>query len=41
MTDPAAPQATNRALAARVWRDYLRPRWKGLAVSIVSAAVVA
>ena len=41
MTDPAAPQATNRALAARVWRDYLKPRWKGLAVSIASAAIVA
>uniref|UniRef100_B0T110 ABC transporter related n=1 Tax=Caulobacter sp. (strain K31) TaxID=366602 RepID=B0T110_CAUSK len=41
MTDPAAPQATNRALAARVWRDYLKPRWKGLGVSIVSAAIVA
>ncbi|EJL31722.1 ABC-type multidrug transport system, ATPase and permease component [Caulobacter sp. AP07] len=41
MTDPAAPPASNRALAARVWRDYLKPRWKGLAVSIVSAAIVA
>jgi subfamily B ATP-binding cassette protein MsbA len=41
MTDPAAPQATNRALAARVWRDYLKPRWKGLSVSIASAAIVA
>ena len=41
MTDPAAPQASNRALAARVWRDYLQPRWKGLAVSIVSAAIIA
>jgi len=41
MTDPAAPQASHRALAARVWRDYLRPRWKGLTVSILSAAIVA
>ncbi|KRA61748.1 multidrug ABC transporter permease [Caulobacter sp. Root655] len=41
MTDPAAPPASNRALAARVWRDYLKPRWKGLTVSIVSAAIVA
>jgi subfamily B ATP-binding cassette protein MsbA len=41
MTDPAAPQASNRALAARVWRDYLKPRWRGLLVSIISAAVVA
>lgn len=41
MTDPAAPQASNRALALRIWRDFLRPRWKGLAVSLVCAAVVA
>jgi len=41
MTDPAAPQATNRALAARIWRDFLKPRWKGLAVSLVCAALVA
>jgi subfamily B ATP-binding cassette protein MsbA len=41
MTDPAAPPQTNRAIAARIWRDYLRPRWKGLAVSIVSAAIIA
>ena len=41
MTDPAAPQASNRALALRVWRDYLRPRWKGLLVSVISAAAVA
>ena len=41
MTDPAAPQASNRALAVRVWRDYLKPRWKGLAVAVVSAAIVA
>jgi subfamily B ATP-binding cassette protein MsbA len=41
MTQAAAPQASNRALAARVWRDYLKPRWKGLTVSIVSAAAVA
>ncbi|MDB5456283.1 MAG: multidrug transporter permease, partial [Caulobacter sp.] len=41
MTDAAAPQASNRALALRIWRDYLRPRWKGLAVSVISAAAVA
>jgi len=41
MTDPAAPQATNRALVLRIWRDYLRPRWKGLTVSLISAAIVA
>jgi subfamily B ATP-binding cassette protein MsbA len=41
MTDAAEPQASNRALAARIWRDYLKPRWKGLAVSLLSAAIVA
>ncbi|PXA81809.1 multidrug ABC transporter permease [Caulobacter sp. D4A] len=41
MTDAAETELSNRALAARVWRDYLRPRWKGLAVSVVTAAAVA
>ena len=41
MTDPAAPQAANRALAARIWRDYLRPRRGTLATAMVSAAIVA
>jgi subfamily B ATP-binding cassette protein MsbA len=41
MTDAAETELTNRALAARVWRDYLRPRWRGFAVSVVSAAIVA
>ncbi len=41
MSDAALPQATNRALAMRIWRDYLQPRWKGLSVSMVSAAIVA
>ncbi|WP_421736348.1 ABC transporter ATP-binding protein [Caulobacter sp.] len=41
MTDAAEPQPSNRALAARIWRDYLKPRWKGLTVSLVSAAIVA
>lgn len=41
MTDDAQPQASNRALLARVWRDYLKPRWKGLTVAMLSAAIVA
>ncbi|HWW28178.1 MAG TPA: ABC transporter ATP-binding protein, partial [Caulobacter sp.] len=41
MTDPAAPQATNRALAARIWRDYLRPRQGTLATAMLSAALIA
>ncbi|HWU15169.1 MAG TPA: ABC transporter ATP-binding protein [Caulobacter sp.] len=41
MTDPAAPQATNRALAARIWREYLRPRWKGLTAALLGATIVA
>ncbi|PTT06022.1 ABC transporter ATP-binding protein [Caulobacter sp. HMWF025] len=41
MTETAAPPATSRTLALRVWRDYLQPRWKGLTVSVISAAAVA
>ena len=41
MTDTPATELSNRALAARVWRDYLRPRWKGFVVSVVCAAIVA
>ncbi|MBO9710603.1 MAG: ABC transporter ATP-binding protein [Caulobacter sp.] len=45
MTEPVAPSPKaslgNRALAARVWRDFLRPRWKGLLASMICAAIVA
>ena len=41
MTDPTAPQASNRALAARIWRDYLQPRRNRLVLALFSAAVVA
>jgi subfamily B ATP-binding cassette protein MsbA len=41
MTDPDTPQLSNRALATRMWRDFLAPRWKGLLVSVISAAAVA
>ncbi|HYG26216.1 MAG TPA: ABC transporter ATP-binding protein [Caulobacteraceae bacterium] len=41
MTADAAAEPTNRDLAARVLRTYLRPRWKGLSVSIVAAVFVA
>ena len=41
MTTSAAPPVTDRALAARVWRDYLAPRWKGLTASIIGAVMVA
>jgi len=41
MTDAPATELSNRALAARVWRDYLRPRWKGFALSMLAAAAVA
>jgi len=34
-------QPSNRALMGRIWREFLRPRWKGLAVSMASAAIVA
>ena len=35
------PSITDRALASRVLRTYLAPRWKGLSLSVVCAAVVA
>ncbi|WP_369061249.1 ABC transporter ATP-binding protein [Caulobacter sp. 73W] len=41
MTDAAAPETTNRALARRVFETYLRPRWNGLAVAVACAVVVA
>ena len=41
MTDPAAPQITNRALAARIWREYLQPRRSRLGLALLSAAVIA
>ncbi|MFZ0267159.1 ABC transporter ATP-binding protein [Caulobacter sp.] len=41
MTDPAAPQATDRALAVRIWREHLKPRRGTLATAMVSAAIIA
>ena len=35
------PSITDRALASRVLRTYLAPRWKGLTLSVLCAAVVA
>lgn len=35
------PLITDRALASRVLRTYLAPRWKGLSLSVLCAAVVA
>jgi len=35
------PPFTDRALASRVLRTYLAPRWKGLSLSVVCAVVVA
>jgi subfamily B ATP-binding cassette protein MsbA len=40
MTSPDN-QPSNRAMMGRMWREFLKPRWKGLLVSIVSAAIVA
>jgi subfamily B ATP-binding cassette protein MsbA len=34
-------QTSRRALAARVWRDYLQRRWPGLALAMLMAAVTA
>jgi subfamily B ATP-binding cassette protein MsbA len=41
MTTDAPTQTPNRTLALRVVRTYLAPRWRGLAVSIVAAVIVA
>ncbi|MDB5470275.1 MAG: transporter related [Caulobacter sp.] len=40
MADPAQ-KLTSRQLIARIARTYLRPRWKGVAVAVLCAAVVA
>ena len=39
MSAPA--DMSSRALIARVWREYLRPRWRGLAVALVCAGLIA
>jgi subfamily B ATP-binding cassette protein MsbA len=41
MTDAPELQTSRRALAARVWRDYLKKRWPGLAVAMLMAAITA
>ena len=41
MTVAAPAETTDRQLAARVWRTYLKPRWKGVTVALVCAATVA
>jgi len=37
----APTEMTGRALIARVWREYLRPRWHGLAIALVCAGLIA
>ncbi len=39
MTAPA--ELSDRALYARIWRDYLKRRWGGLAVALAGAAAIA
>jgi subfamily B ATP-binding cassette protein MsbA len=41
MTEPAASSVPNRALAARIWREYLQPRRGRLAAALFCAAAVA
>ncbi len=41
MTTPEPAQLSNRVLMGRMWREFLQARWRGLAVSMVSAAIVA
>ena len=38
---PSEPNVSARALATRILKTYLAPRWKGLSVSIVCAVIVA
>jgi subfamily B ATP-binding cassette protein MsbA len=37
----ASSEMTGRALVARIWREYLKPRWRGLAVALVCAGLIA
>ncbi len=39
MSAPA--ELSSRALIARVWREYLKPRWPGLVVALLCAGVIA
>jgi len=39
MSDAAPAEMTNRQLAGRVARTYLKPRWKGVTVALVCAAI--
>jgi subfamily B ATP-binding cassette protein MsbA len=41
MSEPAPPELSARALIARVARIYMAPRWKGWAVAMLAAIVVA
>jgi subfamily B ATP-binding cassette protein MsbA len=41
MSDAAPPELSARALVARVARIYMAPRWKGWAVAMLAAVVVA
>ncbi len=41
MTTSEPAQLSNRVLMGRMWREFLQARWRGLAVSMVSAAIVA
>ena len=41
MTAAAPVEMTARQLAARVWRTYLKPRWKGALVALLCAVGVA
>ena len=40
MTSPAPPtEATSGALAARLWREYVAPKWRRLSVAVVLMAI--
>jgi len=45
LAKPPAPRTkldhATRTLVARLWRDFVRPRWKRLALALIAMAVVA
>ncbi|HWU81776.1 MAG TPA: ABC transporter ATP-binding protein, partial [Caulobacter sp.] len=41
MTAQDTPELSNRAIAARIWREYLKPRRNRLVVAVLCAAAVA
>ena len=41
MSAAPTPETPRKAILARMWREYIRPRWPWLAGAVAAAAVVA